>query len=209
MHLVRVLWRFTLGSHRHPTFSCSQRARQPIPRLILPVNTKDYAHHQTRVDSNIDFNWGLAAPDVNVAPGASFQSSWTGMLKTHISGGTQFACFTSTKIPILTHVPAEYTFFLETDGIASFTICNTLIVSGEDSNMTQKQKLARGQAPSPCFLRSFTKYKWTTCTPQARHACICDGNVEAERSKLCRAHASLQADRWWSLGRLACVCVLP
>jgi hypothetical protein len=95
---------------------------------------RDYARHQTRVDSNIDFNWGLAAPDVNVAPGASFNCRWTGMLKPHISGGTQFACFTSTKVPILTHVPAEHTFFLETDGSASLTICNTLIVSGEDSN---------------------------------------------------------------------------
>ncbi len=88
----------------------------------FPGSTRVYSEQLARVtarrDANIDYNWALAAPDVNVlAGGASWNAQWHGLIKAQIS--------------------AEYTFFLETDGQATVKIREHPVLSSSDTGQVR------------------------------------------------------------------------
>ena len=66
----------------------------------MPGLQREYQGEQRRVDSNLDFNWGLSSPAVNVpAGGGSWRAVWHGFLEPLSS--------------------ASHIFYLETDGSAT------------------------------------------------------------------------------------------
>jgi hypothetical protein len=84
----------------------------------FPGSTAVYSEQLARRDATIDFNWALAAPDVNVPPGGvTWHARWHGLIKAQIS--------------------SEYTFFLETDGQATVKIRAHLVLSSSDTGQVR------------------------------------------------------------------------
>jgi len=80
----------------------------------FPGSTAVYSEQLARKDNNIDFNWALAAPDVNVAPGGvPWIARWHGLIKAEISD--------------------VHTFFLETDGQSTVKIREQVVLSSSDT----------------------------------------------------------------------------